>query len=85
MNTRNKTATKFYTSEHADRSAQIGLAGCEVAPESVMSEGNAIQHLSSLDVSQGLRATDREQDPTLILRALKAGPLQKNAKTIEQV
>ncbi|MGR5230627.1 hypothetical protein ACPV30_19180 [Photobacterium damselae] len=46
MNTRNKTATKFYTSEHADSSAQIGLAGREVAPESVMSEGNATHHLS---------------------------------------
>ncbi|WP_340642473.1 hypothetical protein [Photobacterium damselae] len=85
MNTRNKTATKFYTSEHADSSVQIGLAGREVAPESVMSKGNATHHLSSLDVSQGSRTTDREQDPTLILRTLKAGPLRKNAKTIEQV
>lgn len=41
MNTRSKTATQFYTSEHADRSVQIGLAGREVASEGVMSKEHA--------------------------------------------
>ncbi|GAW47317.1 hypothetical protein PDPJ_3_00138 [Photobacterium damselae subsp. piscicida] len=85
LNTRSKTATKFYTSECADSSVQIGLAGREVDLESVMSEGNATHHLSSLDVSQGTDVTDIKEDPSLILRTLKAGRLRKNAKTVEQV
>ncbi len=52
MNTRSKTATKFYTPEHADRSVQIGLAGREVDSESVSREGNATHRLSSREISQ---------------------------------
>ncbi|EEZ39123.1 hypothetical protein [Photobacterium damselae] len=52
MNTRSKTATKFYTSERADSSVQIGLAGREVDSESVIREGNATHRLSSLEVLQ---------------------------------
>lgn len=52
MNTRSKTATQFYTSEHADRSVQIGLAGREVASEGVMSKEHAAYRLSSLNVLQ---------------------------------
>ncbi|ENO8811638.1 hypothetical protein ACCE85_003688 [Photobacterium damselae] len=52
MNTRSKIATKFYTSERADSSVQIGLAGREVDSESVIGDVNATHRLSSLEVSQ---------------------------------
>ncbi|MGR5187777.1 hypothetical protein ACPV3S_20230 [Photobacterium damselae] len=52
MNTRSKIATKFYTSERADSSVQIGLAGREVESESVTGDVNATHRLSSLEVSQ---------------------------------
>ncbi|ELV7517319.1 hypothetical protein QMU85_002318 [Photobacterium damselae] len=52
MNTRSKIATKFYTSERADSSVQIGLAGREVDSESVTGDVNATLSLSSSEIGQ---------------------------------
>ncbi|MGR5465288.1 hypothetical protein ACPV5G_20335 [Photobacterium damselae] len=52
MNTRSKIATKFYTSERADSSVQIGLAGREVDSERVIGDVNATHRLSSREIGQ---------------------------------